>query len=263
MNLILLHPHEVEAARRGEPVTWPATDERARHVREVLRTGLGECVLVGVPGGKRLWARRVAASESRGAVTLAVELESAAAEAGPSPAPLPVTLLVGLARPQTMRKVLVEATALGVTAFHVARTELSERSYATAKLWTEPGEPWRRLVAQGAEQARSTYLPTVTHHRFVGEALAALAATDSAASTSRVALELPEGSEGRLATFEPPAAAHRAVLAVGAERGFTEREQAWLREAGFQLRSLGERPLRTETACVAGVTLLAARHGWL
>ncbi|HLF76144.1 MAG TPA: 16S rRNA (uracil(1498)-N(3))-methyltransferase, partial [Dehalococcoidia bacterium] len=41
----------------------------------------------------------------------------------------------------------------------------------------------------------------------------------------------------------------------------TDRERQSLRDAGFELVHLGRRILRTETACVAGITLLKARLG--
>ena len=52
-----------------------------------------------------------------------------------------------------------------------------------------------------------------------------------------------------------------AVLAIGPERGWTDTERATLRESGFELVHLGPRVLRTETATVAGLTLLKSRLG--
>ncbi|MBP7483295.1 MAG: RsmE family RNA methyltransferase, partial [Lacunisphaera sp.] len=54
-----------------------------------------------------------------------------------------------------------------------------------------------------------------------------------------------------------------AVLALGAERGWSAAERTLLRASGFTFTHLGERVLRTETACIAALTLLKAKLGWL
>ncbi len=53
------------------------------------------------------------------------------------------------------------------------------------------------------------------------------------------------------------------VLAIGGERGFSDRERTLFGEQGFQFASLGKRILRTETACSAGVAVLLGRMGLL
>ena len=57
---------------------------------------------------------------------------------------LPIDLIVGLSRPQTSRKILQEATSLGVRRILFLNTDRGEPSYATSKLWTT--SQWQRLV---------------------------------------------------------------------------------------------------------------------
>ena len=54
-----------------------------------------------------------------------------------------------------------------------------------------------------------------------------------------------------------------AMLALGAERGWSAAERDLLRQSRFTLVHLGERVLRTETACIAAITLLKAKLGWI
>src|SRR5205814_309293 len=83
---------------------------------------------------------------------------------GDETAPLDeITLIVGLPRPQTARKILEEATALGLKAIHFVATEKGEPGYATSRLWST-GE-WRRHLIEGAAQAFTTRLPLVTSGR--------------------------------------------------------------------------------------------------
>ena len=54
-----------------------------------------------------------------------------------------------------------------------------------------------------------------------------------------------------------------AVLAFGPEGGWSPAERAILRDRRFLLVSLNERVLRTETACLVGLSMLATRMGYL
>jgi len=167
---------------------------------------------------------------------------------GDEPPPLePIALIAGLPRPQTARKILEDATALGVSAMHFVLAERSEPGYARSKLWTT-GE-WRRHTLAGAEQAFTTRLPEVTFGRGLAAVIEALPAAGS-----RVALDNYEAPQALTRTpMSAPAA-----LALGPERGWSPAERTLLRERGFVFAHLGERVLRLETAAVAGVTLVRA-----
>ena len=100
MNLILF-----ESAETGVPL--PRTDPRAVHLMDVLRRKPGDTFDAGVTNGPRGKGTVVRVGEQF------LELSFAW---GPPPLPLePLCLLVGLPRPQTARKILHEAAALGVT----------------------------------------------------------------------------------------------------------------------------------------------------
>ena len=70
----------------------------------------------------------------------------------------------------------------------------------------------------------------------------------------------PQGSFSELMPFQKDAAA---VLAVGSERGWSDREREQLEDAGFLRLSLGKRALRTETACIAAAVLVMEKMGLL
>jgi RsmE family RNA methyltransferase len=245
MNLILFSSAERQR-------TLAADDPRARHVREVLRMGVGDRFDVGVVDGPRGKARIVAAD----AEGLRLELEWGEAPA----APFPITLLVALARPQTCRKILRECTALGVKRILFFTARKGMPGYAESRLWSS-GE-WRRILRQGAEQAFTTHLPRV--ERFAGGLAEALRDLDASGSVGRVvrarlALDLYEATAPLSAVSGPWQG--ETLLAVGPEGGWAPEERDLLREAGFRLVHLGERVLRTETACVAAVTMTAMLRG--
>jgi RsmE family RNA methyltransferase len=242
VNLILFASAEI-----GAPL--PRTDPRARHLLEVLRQDVGgtfDAGLINGPRGKGTLSRI-----SPLALTLTFTW-------GPLPPPLdPLILVLGLPRPQTARKVLQEAAALGVSALHFFAAEKGEPNYAQSKLWSS-GE-WRRHLIAGAEQAFDTRLPAVAPACSLVEVIESLPA-----AASRLALDNYESS-GTLSqchvlrdTMNPSTPV---VIALGPERGWSARERELLRARGFTFVHLGPRVLRTETACVAAVTLVKAKLG--
>ena len=68
----------------------------------------------------------------------------------------------------------------------------------------------------------------------------------------------PEGSLALLSAM-----GQSIVLAVGCERGWSDRERDDLEKAGFLRLSMGSRALRTETACVAAAVLALEKIGAL
>jgi RsmE family RNA methyltransferase len=241
MNLVLFTPQELD-----RPI--PAADPRARHLREVLRRGVGEEFDLGVIDGPR-GKGRIATLPSDGSVHFTATLADE-----PPPLP-PLHLIIGLPRPQTARKILQECTALGVGALHFVATGRADPNYAQSTLWSS-GE-WREHLVEGAQQAFCTRLPAVTSGRPLAAALA-----DAPPDTVRLALDNYEATSG-LAAVALPVPAPAAILALGPERGWAAADRAALRAAGFTLVHLGPRVLRAETACVSAVAILKARLGWL
>jgi 16S rRNA (uracil1498-N3)-methyltransferase len=233
VNLILF-----EAAELGRPL--PLSDVRAQHVLSVLKLGPGDIFDAGIVDGPRGKATLVSLDSGVLVLSFAWQEEPRAL--------LPVTLVLGLPRPQTARKVLGEATALGVEAMHFVGSERGERSYLQSKLWTT--DEWRRHLIDGAQQAFSTRLPRVTYGARLSQTVATLAP-----GACLIALD---NYESRLALTDVSLASP-VVLAVGSERGWSDGERQLLGEAGFEFVHLGERVLRVETACVAAVAIVLSR----
>jgi 16S rRNA (uracil1498-N3)-methyltransferase len=233
VNLILFEPDEI-----GRPLLL--TDARARHVLEVLRRGPGDCFDAGIINGPRGTAT-VLARDATG-----LRLDFAWLQEGPADFE-PIVLILGLPRPQVARRLLEEATALGVQAMHFFTAEKAEASYAYSKLWIT-GE-WRRHLIAGAQQAFTTRLPSVALVQTLSDSI-----SDLPADSGRLALDNYEAAcPLTTACVKSPA-----VLAIGPERGWSARERDQLRDAGFELVHLGERVLRVETACIAAVALVKA-----
>lgn len=238
LNLVLFSTEET-----ARPLS--RADRRAGHILGVLRRKPGDTFDAGLINGPLGRATLVRAADD------ALHLSFAWDGTAPPPLP-PLLLIVGLPRPQTARDILRDATTLGATELWFVATERSEPGYAASKLWST-GE-WRRHVLIGAEQAFSTFVPEVRPPAALEAALATLPP-----SGARLALDNYE-SAGRLADAAVPPG-RTVVLAVGPERGWTQRDRETLRGRQFHFMDLGRRVLRTETAVVAALTLIRAKTG--
>jgi 16S rRNA (uracil1498-N3)-methyltransferase len=245
VNLLLFTPDEAAAP-------LPRTDPRATHLIDVLRRQIGDTFDAGLINGPRGKGTLAALSDSALTLTFAW---------GEPPPPLdPITLLVGLPRPQTARKILQEATALGVSALHFFTSERGEPSYAQSTLWSS-GE-WRRHLITGAEQAFCTRLPEVTWTTPLPDLIATLPPVADAAP--RIALDNYESpsplGKCHLIRDTPSENLHPSItLAIGSERGWSPAERDLLRAKNFTLAHLGPRVLRAETAVTAAVAIVKAR----
>ena len=239
MNIILFEKDEVDAPLRRD-------DPRVVHVLEVLRRQVGDSTDVGLIDGPR--GKAVLQSVSEEEVTFEFVW-------GEKPeALLPIDLIVGLSRPQTCRKILQEATSLGVRRIFFIATDRGEASYATSKLWTT-GE-WENLVRAGVEQAFSTRFPKVQFGVDLTDAI-----ESTSAAGTRICMDNYESEVGLLEATESTQRAKSVVLAVGSERGWSANERDLFRRSDFVLVDLGKRPLRTETATIAAVCVIAAVLG--
>ena len=217
-------------------------DLRTVHVREVLRRVPGDDFDVAVVNGPRGTAT-VLEDDPTG-LSLSFQWEE-----GVEDDRLPIHLLVGLPRPQTARKILEQAATIGVTSMDFFGADKGEPSYVDSKLWTS--EEWHRHLVRGVEQAFCSFLPAVCHHANLEDALVELPH-----DTRRFALDVYEAPAPLSVTDGTTVL----ILALGPERGWSDRERNLLRDAGFVLRHLGSRVLRQETACIAALGILCAPH---
>ena len=159
MNLVLITPDEAATG-------LPSDDARARHLRDTVGLAVGGSFHVGIEGGLRGIATIVAVAPR---LTFTVAWEKSAQ------ARLPLTVLVGLPRPQTAKKVLHDLASLGAARIVFFSSEKGDPGYLTSSLWKD-GE-WREHVLKGTEQACSTLVPEVTRVASLAEAVALIDAT--------------------------------------------------------------------------------------
>ncbi len=241
MNRILFEPSEMQSDG-----TVVLADQRATHIREVLRASVGQVVQVGAVNG--LAGTAVVQRLTPEHVRLAVTLH----ETAPQPW---IDLLLAVPRPKVLKRLWAQLAALGVGRIVLLAAARVERDYF-ATHWIQEAH-YRPLLLEGLTQAGTTQVPRVTVERrfrpFVED---------------RLEVEFP--GTRRLVAHPGPvpelrsvaAGQGRPLLAIGPEGGWSTFELDMLAQHGFVPVSLGRRTLRTDTACVALLAVLGVAHAW-
>ena len=218
----------------------------AEHLTRVLRLPDGAALTCFNGDGSDYAATLAAQSRDR------VLVRIGAASPNPHESPLRITLVQAIARGERMDLILQKATELGVYRIVPVVSERTE-----VKLDEDRADRrlrhWQRVVESACEQCGRAYVPQVEPARD----LTLVAADASRVATLKLAMH-PGGDRLRDAA---PAGTEEAMLAVGPEGGFSERDLDALALAGFRRLRLGPRILRTETAGLAALALLQAKLG--
>ena len=220
-------------------------DDRANHVLEILKLKQGDCFKMGI----------VNKSEGK-AVIEKITDEGIFFSYKPETVPVlyPVTLLVAQVRPICMKRILREAVSLGCNRLILTGSQTGEKSYLSSNLY-KTGE-YKDYLLDGAMQSAHAGIPQVD---FADNVKEALALAGSSGDASYILLDNISGATA-LSKAEIKGSA---VLAIGPERGWTDYERKLFTDAGYKPMLLGQRVLRTETACSSGLAVLLSRMNFL
>lgn len=237
MNLILFDRREV-----ADAATIRVADERARHIREVLKAQPGQVIRIGIIDGPR--GLGTVLSLDGEVVTLGCALERTTP---PIPA---VDLLLALPRPKVMKRLRAQLAALGVGRVVLVNAARVERQYFDTHVLN--ASCYRPLLIEGLQQARDTRLPVVSVHRRL-KVLVEDELDGMSTGTARILADpnAPASVSVALHSSQPA----RCLLAVGPEGGWSEFERELLAAHGFRAVSMRDRTLRSDTACIALLTL--------
>lgn len=238
MNLLLVDTTELDS--HG---LVAISDERARHLLEVLKVAPDQTVRAGLIGGGIGTARVVSVVDAT--VTLSCAFDH-------TPDRPPVDLLLALPRPKVLRRLWAQLAALGVRRIILTNASRVERDYFDTHLLD--AAVYRPLLLEGLQQARDTLLPEVTIHRrfrvLVEDELPVLAIDSQR-------LVADPSSAGTISEAVRSGDERRVLLAIGPEGGWNQFELDLLHSHGFRSVGLGPRTLRSDTAAIA---LLALTH---
>jgi 16S rRNA (uracil1498-N3)-methyltransferase len=221
----------------GDEVTFPP--EEVRHLVFVLRKKMGDKIWAvdGRGTAHEVELVRLARKEARGRI-----LRS---EQNVGESPCAVTLAAGALKGERFDWLVEKAVELGV------RSIIPFLSEGTLVRTNAPRvRRWRNLAIAAMKQSGRSVLPDVDEFRNLEYVL-----KDSSAHELRLAAHPGEGSVPMQEAFQSlPHPPKSALLLVGPEGGFVQREINLLEEHDFVFVSLGPRRLRAETA---GMVLLS------
>ena len=248
MNICLFEPSELK-------LPLELADKRAAHILKVLHKGEGDSFCAGVIGGQagRALITRIERDEGsphKGSLFFEFTPEHEGRGL------FPLKMIVGFPRPVQLRRILRELSSLGVAAIHLAATDLGEKSYLSSSLATK--EAARSYLIEGATQAGSTHISELSFHPSLDSCLEVVQA-GKGGGCALLALDNAKPTQSLARALKVPPS--EAVAAIGSERGWSERERCLLCDRGFGLVGLGERVLRTETACTAAASLILSAMG--
>jgi RsmE family RNA methyltransferase len=237
MNLILLQPDDF----RDDGMAVLSGD-RARHMSKVLKVEQGKVLRIGMLNGPL--GKGTVLAIGKHEVCLQCVLDP---ETPPKPQ---IDLLLAMPRPKVMKRLWAQIAALGVGRIVLLNTAKVERYYFDSHV-LEP-DFYNKLLIEGLQQARCTHLPEVLIRQrfkpFVEDEL------DMLFGEHLKLLADPAG-EKRIADFEVNDT--HVLLAIGPEGGWTTYELDKLKDHGFELFGMGKRVLRTDTACIGLLSMLA------
>ncbi|PCK06698.1 MAG: 16S rRNA (uracil(1498)-N(3))-methyltransferase [Alteromonadaceae bacterium] len=228
MNLLLLEPQHWLNDDQAL-----IQDERAKHAFQILKLSAGDCITLGQLGGNVGFGRVAEINQEQ------LKIEDIKLNTLPPPA-LPLTLILGMPRPQMLKRILQTVATMGLTRLCLIQSSRVEKSF-----WQSPSATEAAIRAQlilGLEQGMATQLPEVQYFRrfrpFIEDEL-----TSIAADTQRlIAHPVADFSVDQAKTNQPT------TLAIGPEGGFLDPEVERFREAGFDSVHIGSRILKVETA---------------
>ena len=218
-------------------------DERAEHIRRILRSQTGDTVEIGRINGPT-GTGEIEKIDATG-IILKCEFTKN------TPPPYPVDIVCALPRPQTLKKVLITAASIGTRRLHLIRANRVEKSYFHSPL-LKP-ENYSRFLIEGLSQGKLTRMPQVTiHHRFKPFFEDTLPTMEEEADThSLKLLPHPECQSDLREVFQQKT--KQILVAIGPEGGWVPFEIELMKEAGFKPYKLGPWILKVETALAAAM----------
>lgn len=235
MNIILFDKSEIS----GQTVSLEGG--RAKHIVKVLRAECDDVVKVGIIDGKAGFGviRNIVKKPP-----YHVDLEISLKDEVPNESK--IDIMLALPRPIMFKRILSQATALGVGAFYVVNGRRVEKSFWDSSLINESS--YREHLIKGLEQAVDTRLPSVYFYKgfkpFIEKNILQIKENYKYLLVAHPSCPLSlidvfTGGQGKV------------LLAVGPEGGWIDYEIDKMQEAGFQGFGLGKRILKVDTAVIA------------
>lgn len=167
-----------------------------------------------------------------------------------------ITLAQALIKKKNLEFILQKSTELGIAHFIpvlTARSLVNIQKKINVKM-----DRWKRIVREAAKQSGTSFLPSISPPQDLTQVIQRqeekklLMSEKGGKKLKDILLETSANSEGDLFST--------ALLLIGPEGGWTEKEEKDILEHDFERVSLGSQILRTETASICAAAMVA--HFW-
>lgn len=213
--------------------------DTAHHLGHVLRAQKGQ--LYELSDGSAAWLGRIeTVSRHRVEFTLVEQLASPRLS-------VEIILLLSIVKFDAFEWALEKATELGVRRIVPLAATRTERGLVTAA--KKRAERWNKILVESSQQSRRLHVPILENVRLPDDAFFD--------EVDGLRLLLSERSDAPpLHSVLGNKTNKSAVVAIGPEGGWTDRELEVGRQAVFSEASLGPLILRTETAVISAISIL-------
>jgi 16S rRNA (uracil1498-N3)-methyltransferase len=224
-------------------------EAEAHHCIDVLRLGVGSRVVVFNGRGSEITAAITAIEKGR---VLLKELISTRTE----PLRCAITLAQAIPKGKNMDLIVQKATELGVAKIVPLLSDRTVVQLEEDELQKKL-EKWKQVIVEAAKQSGQDWLPEIA---------VPITAKQFFAEFDRYELPLVASLQNDARSFKEVLANFReqygrrpssALILVGPEGDFTPAETSWAKSAGCVPVSLGPIVLRTETAAIYSLSVLA------
>lgn len=216
----------------------PLSDNRAKHIIDILKLKIGDSFKMGVINESEGLATITNISDSCIGISYQEECK---------PTLHPVTLIVAQVRPICMKRILRDAVSIGCQRIILCGSDTGEKSYLSSNLYKT--DEYKEYLLDGAMQSAHAGLSEVCFAKNVDEAVKI--ANTYAPKAEKILLDNVKPN-GNLSDVK----CSSAVLAIGPERGWSDRERNIFANNFYSSLLLGSRVLRTETAVCCGLSVL-------
>ncbi len=220
-------------------------DSEAHHIANVLRHRPGDRVMLFDGSGREYLAEILEVGRRE------VHLRVLSSETVDRELALRLVLAVALPRGERQEWLVQKAVELGVAELVPLQCERIVAIPSAKSLLR-----WQRTIVEAAKQSGRNRLmsirPPIPMREFVAEPFSGLRCIGQPGPTGRRLDEIVRD--------EPQSAISSVCVAIGPEGGFTDEEQQFAQDRGWQPVHLGPRILRTETAAIAVAAYFSV--GW-
>ncbi len=232
LQRITINPQQIQASK------LLLTSQQQHYLWRVLRLQDGD-QFIAMDGMGKWWLARLQGEQAQILELLETHQEL----------PLSITLMMALPKSNGFDEIIRHCTELGVTSIVPILSDRTLLNPSSHKL-----ERWRRIASEAAEQSERTIVPTIL------EPVTFNTAIQNCTSNHRYICEA-RGDHPHLHQIinNITDQIYEIMIAIGPEGGWTDQELELSVKSGFIPISLGRRILRTVTAPIVAISLIAAK----